>query len=82
MNKQIKELFDTLSFNYDFPEEFAKGLAEFLYDEGYTRVPKGEWLCYSNDRISGWLCSNCKKYSTGRRYFCSECGAKMSKENN
>ena len=77
MNDQIKELFDTLCFNYDFPEEFAAGLAEFLYEEGCKKVPKGKWLYYSDERISGWLCNCCKKYSTGKRYYCPECGARM-----
>lgn len=38
MNTEVKELFDTLMYNYDFPEEFAAGLAEFLIDEGYGQV--------------------------------------------
>ena len=38
MTDQVKELFDTLMCNYDFPEEFAAGLAEFLIDEGYGQV--------------------------------------------
>lgn len=43
-DQQIKALTNTLTSNYDMPEEFAKGLAEFLYDEGYHRVPEGEWV--------------------------------------
>ena len=38
MTEQVKELFDTLMCNYDFPAEFAEGLAEFLVDEGYGQV--------------------------------------------
>lgn len=38
MTTEVKELFDTLMCNYDFPEEFAAGLAEFLIDEGYGQV--------------------------------------------
>jgi hypothetical protein len=33
----VKELTNTLVLNYDMPEAFAKGLAEFLYDEGYRK---------------------------------------------
>ena len=38
MTTEVKELFDTLMCNYDFPEEFAAGLAEFLIEEGYGQV--------------------------------------------
>ena len=38
MTKEVKELFDTLMCNYDFPAVFAEGLAEFLIDEGYGQV--------------------------------------------
>ncbi len=38
MTTEVKELFDTLICNYDFPEEFAAGLAGFLIDEGYGQV--------------------------------------------
>ena len=38
MKDQVKELYDTLMCNYDFPEEFAAGLAEFLVDEGYGQT--------------------------------------------
>ena len=45
MNKdqQIEASTNILLFNYDMPEEFAKGLAEFLYDEGCRVVPEGKW---------------------------------------
>ena len=38
MTTEVKELFDTLMCNYDFPAVFAEGLAEFLIDEGYGQV--------------------------------------------
>ena len=38
MTEQVKELFDTLMCNYDFPAVFAEGLAEFLIDEGYGQT--------------------------------------------
>lgn len=38
MTTEVKELFDTLMCNYDFPAAFAEGLAEFLIDEGYGQV--------------------------------------------
>lgn len=94
MTTEVKELFDTLMCNYDFPEEFAAGLAEFLYDEGYTRPNQGEWLvAYTlredadGFRWSSYSCSKCE-YTTDAYYndprdiskFCPNCGAKMIKE--
>ena len=38
MTDQVKELYDTLMCNYDFPAVFAEGLAEFLVDEGYGQT--------------------------------------------
>ncbi len=79
MNDQIKELFDTLICNYDFPEEFAEGLAEFLTEEGYTRPNQGEWLRYPHG--SGIYCSLCRhkrRYKDIHDKFCPNCGAKMS----
>lgn len=34
----VKDLSKTLCLNYDMPEEFAIGLAEFLYDEDYRKI--------------------------------------------
>jgi hypothetical protein len=36
--KQIRELAELLSYNYDMPLTFSMGLAEFLLDEGYVRT--------------------------------------------
>jgi hypothetical protein len=36
--KQIEEMAKLLHLNYDMPYEFSKGLAEFLFDEGYRKV--------------------------------------------
>ena len=91
MNDQVKELFDTLMCNYDFPEEFAAGLAEFLYDEGYRGQKEGRWLFTDYGGISYYQCSCCgyeferpltytrddvNKY----RKYCAHCGARMFKE--
>jgi hypothetical protein len=38
MEKQIEEMTKLLLWNYDMPYEFSKGLAEFLFDEGYLKA--------------------------------------------
>ncbi len=55
-------------------------LASALHDAGYIKLIESKWLPYSNERTSGWLCGNCKKYSTGKKHYCSFCGAKMDME--
>lgn len=79
MNNQTKELFDTLCFNYDFPEEFATGLAEFLYEEGYKKQTVGTWEYYTPTMME---CSACKRHVPRHQYkYCPHCGSIMSKEN-
>lgn len=74
MNEQVKELFDTLMCNYDFPEEFAAGLAEFIIDEEYSLIKHGTWKLYSSTMME---CSNCKKHVPYHRYkYCPHCGSK------
>ena len=88
MNDQVKELFDTLMCNYDFPEEFAAGLAEFLCDEGYIRLATGKWISASTKPgvHAGMKCSECKaritynEHFNGQHLYCHKCGARMIKE--
>ena len=83
-----KNLFDLLMCNYDFPAEFAEGLAEFLADEGYIRATQGKWISASTKPgvHVGMKCSLCGariKYSefyNGNHIYCHKCGAKMIKE--
>ena len=84
-DQQIKALTDTLLFNYDMSEEFAKGLAEFLYNEGYRMAVKGTWIPAGDFHDDFVNCTNC-----GQGYhrevaatvkFCTSCGAEMTKEN-
>lgn len=44
MNKeqQIHELTRTMLLNYDCPEDYAKDLTEFLYDEGYRKIDESK----------------------------------------
>ena len=62
-------------------------LAEKMYNDGWRRVPKGEWI----ERIEkpDWLeddvevyyeCSCCGIYNFGQSHYCPCCGAKMNKE--
>jgi hypothetical protein len=58
--------------------------AESLYNAGYRKQSEGEWHFYSDDfsgkQVTGWICGNCNKYSTGLCNYCPECGAKMKGE--
>lgn len=77
MTDRVKELFETLVCNYDFPATFAEGLAEFLCDEGYVRRPSGKWL---TDRfgMERSICSVCGAVFEGDGgNYCRNCGAEM-----
>ena len=85
----VKELTNTLVLNYDMPEDFAKGLAEFLYDEDYRKVVKGKWLFHSYNGIDYYKCSCCgTEYPLPSTWnisavlqfvkFCSYCGATIT----
>ena len=88
MTEQVKELFDTLMCNYDFPAEFAEGLAEFLTDEDYIRPARGKWIPASTKPgvHAGMKCSLCKaritysEHFNGQHLYCHKCGARMIKE--
>ena len=72
-DQQIKDLTNTLLFNYDMSEEFAKGLAEFLYDEGYRKLEETQRTIHVGSK---YICSNCGKLASMENY-CSRCGAKV-----
>ena len=79
---QIKELTNKLLFNYDMPNEFAEGLAEFLYDEDYRKKVKGKWIL-NHGIIDYYTCSHCGSMisqSQLNRFYCPRCGAKMEIE--
>ena len=40
--QEIHELTRTMLLNYDCPEDYAKDLAEFLYDEGYRKIDESK----------------------------------------
>jgi hypothetical protein len=40
--QQIHELTRTMLLNYDCTEDYAKDLAEFLYDEGYRKIEESK----------------------------------------
>ena len=85
MTTEVKELFDTLMCNYDFPEEFATGLAEFLIDEEYRLIKYGTWRVETdeeepNPMFKHVVCSICGGTSGTTFRYCPCCGAKMFKE--
>ena len=73
--KQIEEMADDVRRI----RESYFGQADYLfamklYEDGYRKQSEGEWI---PNQGGGFLCGNCKKYSTGLKLFCSFCGAKM-----
>lgn len=89
MRNQIEELAELICINcpeFDDCEwglgkcEYVRREARILYNEGYRKVMQSKWIYYSDEKTSGWLCDNCKKYSTGKKPYCSFCGAKMNLE--
>lgn len=85
-DNHIEELTDTIHLNYDCSLEFAKGLAEFLFDESYRKVVEGKWVSASNKPGTniGMKCSICgariknSEHSNGNHRFCHKCGARMT----
>ena len=82
MTKEVKELFDTLMCNYDFPAVFAEGLAEFLIDEEYRLIKYGTWRAETDDEEPNPMfklvrCSSCEYKANHTYKFCPSCGAKM-----
>ena len=73
-DQQIEALTNTLLFNYDMPEEFAKGLAEFLYDEGCRVVPEGKWNYDGTCSICG------SQVLANYTNFCPKCGSYMRED--
>ena len=85
MTAEVKELFDTLMCNYDFPATFAEGLAEFLIDEEYRLIKHGTWRVETdeeepNPMFKHVVCSVCGGTSGTAFKYCPHCGAKMVKE--
>ena len=91
MTEQVKELYDTLMCNYDFPAMFAEGLAEFLVDEGYGQQIKGKWIFKKYVGEDYYKCSCCgQEYPFPPNWceydiheylkYCSSCGARMTED--
>lgn len=58
--QQIHELTRTMLLNYDCPEDYAKDLAEFLYDEGYRKIEE------SKEDKAKYFITTFVKYDTDR----------------
>ena len=79
---QIEEFARTIYLNYDMPEEFARGLAEFLYDEDYRKISRGKWIL-NHGIIDYCTCSHCGSMisqSQLNRFYCPRCGTMMEIE--
>lgn len=70
--KKIEELTNELIRTNSYGT--LNAVAEHLYNAGYRKQIEAEWIL---NRGGGYLCGNCKKYSTGLVPFCKFCGAKM-----
>ena len=76
----IEELAHFINKHSMLTEISSMDLAEDLYKEGYSLVPKGEWLTdrYGMERS---ICSICGAvYEGDGGNYCRNCGAKMIKE--
>ena len=83
-DQQIEALTSTLLFNYDMPEEFAKSLAEFLYEEGYRKQVEGNWIPAEDFHNDFYKCSNCDNHVhrdlIHHIKFCMDCGVRMTRK--
>lgn len=76
-DQQIEAFTNTLTANYDMPEEFANGLAEFLYDEDYRKIFEASWLVESEDSVRCSCCCFNRSSIKIPLDFCPRCGAKI-----
>ena len=57
-----------------------KDYAESLYNAGYRKQSKGEWMWTEKgeaDCEKYWVCSACKEHDFVKTKYCPNCGAKM-----
>ena len=76
-NEQIEEMAEILSVkcNRDCIPSCEECTAQTLYNAGYRKVERGEWMPYSSTMME---CSVCKRHTPRHRYnFCPNCGADM-----
>ncbi len=99
-NEQIEEIARTICLNYDRANNkclcaLENGVcdldcwagrhpAKALYDAGYRKVERGEWIEAVHDWDFGdytdYRCSICGTREQNKRPFCPECGADMRGE--
>jgi hypothetical protein len=60
-DEQGEEMAKLLHLNYDMPYEFSKGLAEFLFDEGYAKASEVALEAVDNfqSRLRNIFCTMC-----------------------
>ena len=68
--------------------EYRLEVAELVYNKGYRKQSKGEWIAKNDYAGYGYYCSNCNAVFTGENAewiakehrYCPHCGAKMSRK--
>ena len=78
-NKQIEEMGNEI-MTVVMRNRNMLGVAETLYNAGYRKQSKGEWIdADPNGHLYRFTCSLCGKTKLGKGTpFCPNCGAKMS----
>lgn len=56
-------------------------LSRYLWNEGYRKVPKGEWIIHTSfDENLNYECSVCHHAQGHKSNHCEECGSDMREE--
>lgn len=88
-NEQIQEMaeiaFEVIingeSDDMGLPDKITtQNIGKELYDTGYRKVERGEWMPYGmnmNSTVGNWKCSACNKTSIKPYNYCPNCGADM-----
>ena len=88
MAKVIDEFTEPLSARDIHKADFSEQFAEHLYNAGYCKKSKGEWIVTGTSNYRRAQCSVCKKeYAVQKGMlqlqtfpFCPSCGAMLSGE--
>lgn len=77
--EHISDMAKTIGTHYAQDGRRYALLAKHLWDEGYRKVPKGEWIMPTN--FKGFFkCSVCHHAQGYKSNHCEECGTDMREE--